>query len=75
MCCVCECKSASRRSNRSESVPAVGVLLTLLSIVQALALELIWSHLHEVDYLFEVSLTAAIAWLQIGATLLGIVLI
>ncbi|MFP6814519.1 MAG: hypothetical protein VB949_02455 [Pseudomonadales bacterium] len=43
--------------------------------MQALALELIWSHLHEVDYLFEVSLTAAIAWLQIGATLLGIVLI
>jgi hypothetical protein len=51
------------------------VLLTLLSIVQALALELIWSHLHEVDYLFEASWTAAISWLQIGATLLGIILI
>lgn len=51
------------------------VVLTLLSIVQALALELLWSHLHEADYLFEPSLIAAVSWLQIVATLLGIILI
>jgi hypothetical protein len=51
------------------------VLLTLLSIVQALALELLWSHLRESPYLFEPSMTAAISWLQISATFLGLVLI
>jgi len=51
------------------------VLLTLLSIVQALALELLWSHLHQADYLFELSWIAVISWMQIAATLLGIILI
>ncbi len=50
-------------------------VLTLLSIVQALALELLWSHLHEADYLFEPTWIAAVSWLQIVATLLGIILI
>ena len=51
------------------------VLLTLLSIVQALALELLWAHLHEADYLYEWSWFAALAWGQIIATLSSLILI
>ena len=51
------------------------VVLTLLSIVQALALELLWSHLQEADHLFEPTWIAVVSWLQIAATLLGIILI
>ena len=61
------------RDRAKEHFPTV--LLTLLSIVQALALELLWSHLRETEYLFEPSLIMAISWLQIFATLLGLVLI
>ncbi|NKB96916.1 MAG: hypothetical protein GKR90_00230 [Pseudomonadales bacterium] len=49
------------------------VLLTLLSIVQAL--ELMWTHLGEHPYLYEWSFLAVLGWLQIAATLLGILLI
>ena len=51
------------------------VLLTLLSIVQALALELMWTHLGEHPYLYEWSFLSALGWLQIVTTLLGILLI
>ena len=51
------------------------VLLTLLSIVQALALELLWSHVREADYLFGWTWMSAISWLQIGTTFLGLILI
>jgi hypothetical protein len=51
------------------------VLLTLLSIVQALALELLWGHVQEQDYLLALSWPALLGWIQIGATLLGILLI
>ena len=51
------------------------VLLTLLSIVQALALELLWSHVRESAYLFDMSLTALLAWIQISTTFMGIVVI
>lgn len=61
------------RSRAKEHFPTV--LLTLLSIVQALALELLWSHLHETDYLFEPSWIMVVSWIQIIATLLGLVLI
>jgi hypothetical protein len=61
------------RDRAKEYFPTV--LLTLLSIVQALALELLWSHLRESPDLFEPSLTAAISWLQVCATFLGLVLI
>ncbi len=61
------------RDRAKEHFPTV--LLTLLSIVQALALELLWSHLHEVDYLFELSWISVISWSQISATLIGIALI
>jgi hypothetical protein len=51
------------------------VLLTLLSIVQALALELLWSHVRESVYLFDMSWTALLTWIQVGTTFLGIVVI
>ena len=61
------------RDRAKEHFPTV--LLTLLSIVQALALELLWSHLRESEYLFAFSWPAFISWIQITATLLGLVLI
>ncbi len=61
------------RDRAKEHFPTV--LLTLLSIVQALALELLWSHLRETAYLFEPSLMSAISWMQILASFLGLVLI
>ena len=61
------------RERAKEHFPAV--LLTLLSIVQALALELLWSHLRETSYLFEFSWISALSWVQIFATFLGLVLI
>jgi len=61
------------RERAKEHFPTV--LLTLLSIVQALALELLWSHLRETPYLFEPSWITTIAWMQILATFLGLILI
>jgi hypothetical protein len=61
------------RDRAKEYFPTV--LLTLLSIVQALALELLWSHLRETTYLFNPSWISAISWMQIFATFLGLVLI
>ena len=61
------------RNRAKEHLPTV--LLTLLSIVQALALELLWSHVREASYLLELSLLAVISWAQIAASLIGIVLI
>jgi hypothetical protein len=51
------------------------VLLTLLSILQALALELLWSYVTDHPYLLQVTWAAALGWLQVIATLLGILLI
>jgi hypothetical protein len=51
------------------------VLLTLLSIVQALALELLWSHVRESAYLFDMSWPALLTWMQIGTNFLGIIVI
>lgn len=51
------------------------VLLTLLSIVQALALELMWAHVTEESYLYSWSFVAVLSWLQISASFLGILLI
>ncbi|MGB5326545.1 MAG: hypothetical protein WBN40_14150 [Pseudomonadales bacterium] len=51
------------------------VLITLLSIVQALALELLWNHVISSGYLFEITLEALLWWVQIAATLVGIILI
>lgn len=51
------------------------VLLTLLSIVQALALELMWAHVTEHTYLYDGSFAAVLGWLQIAANLLGVFLV
>lgn len=51
------------------------VLLTLLSIVQAVALELLWSHIQDGDYGLEWSIESAIVWFQVAATLLGLILV
>ena len=51
------------------------VLLTLLSIVQALALEFLWDHLRHRPDLYDFSWIAFLGWLQIAASLMGIILI
>jgi len=51
------------------------VLLTLLSIIQALALELLWTRIQEGNFALSLSLEGAIVWCQISATFLGIVVI
>ncbi len=61
------------RNRAKEQLPMV--LLTLLSIVQALALELLWSHVRASAYLFELTWTAMLTWIQIGTSFLGIVVI
>ncbi len=61
------------RNRAKEHLPMV--LLTLLSIVQALALELLWSHVRESGFLFDMTWTALLTWMQIGTSLLGIIVI
>lgn len=64
---------SAMRDRAKEHFPMV--LLTLLSIVQALALELLWSHISEADYLLTQSWTALMAWIQIASTFIGLILI
>ena len=61
------------RTRAKEHFPSV--LLTLLSIVQALALELLWSHISEAGQLLTPGWPAVMLWLQILATFLSLVLI
>lgn len=61
------------RSRAKEHLPHV--LLTLLSIIQALALELFWSELQGLTYLFELSWVGTSGWIQVAATFLGILVI
>lgn len=51
------------------------VLLTLLSIVQALALELLWGEVRQSAELYVMTLAALIGWLQVFVALTGIILI
>lgn len=51
------------------------VLLTLLSIVQALALELLWSHVMDAGYLYELTPSSILSWTQIAIMFLGLILI
>jgi len=51
------------------------VLLTLLSIIQALALELFWSEVQTLEVLFTLSWPAVSTWIQVTATFLGILVI
>ena len=64
---------SAMRDRAKEQFPMV--LLTLLSIVQALALELLWSHVSESAYLFQLSIVTVISWVQVTATFLGVILI
>ena len=61
------------RNRAKEHFPSV--LLTLLSIVQAIALELLWSHVTASDYLYEPTWIAALAWAQITGTFLTLILV
>ena len=61
------------RNRTKEYFPTV--LLTLLSIVQAIALELLWGKVVSIESLYSLSSIAILGWIQISATLLGIVLI
>jgi hypothetical protein len=61
------------RTRVKEHLPAV--LLTLLSIVQALALEILWSRVKDAHYLYEATWAAATGWIQLSANFLGIVVI
>ena len=61
------------RERVKDHLPAV--LLTLLGIVQALALELLWSLVEELDLLYEPTWLAATLWAQIVANFSGIILI
>jgi len=61
------------RERTKEHFPSV--LVTLLSIFQALALELLWGRVRESPYLFEGGLRAWIGWVQAGAVLLGVLAI
>jgi hypothetical protein len=63
----------SMRNRARDMFPMV--LLTLLSIVQALALDFLWDHTRHRTDLFELSVTVLPGWLQIAATLNLIVLI
>jgi hypothetical protein len=61
------------RARAKENLPHV--LLTLLSIIQALALELLWDRVSSSEFLHQLSWASAIYWCQVAATLLGILVI
>ena len=63
----------SIRNRARETLPSV--LLTLLSIVQAIALESLWDHLIHRQELFVLDLISTLVWLQISVSFLIIVLI
>ncbi len=63
----------SMRNRATDMFPMV--LLTLLSIVQALALEFLWDHARHRTDLFELSLATIPGWLQIAATFNVIIII
>ncbi|MEM7081080.1 MAG: hypothetical protein AAF513_20895 [Pseudomonadota bacterium] len=65
--------SHTTRDRAKRHFPTVG--LTLLSIVQALALELLWGYITEANYLYAWNSTALIGWLQVLTTLIGLGLV
>lgn len=56
-----------------ELVPAI--ILTILSMMQALAIELFWSRIESSPFLWEPGWAATIGWLQLAVMLLGILLV
>ena len=61
------------RQRAKENFPTV--LLSILGIMQALAMEILWSKIQEIDYLFELSWLSVIVWSQIVATFMGVVIV
>lgn len=61
------------RTRAKDQLPTV--LLTLLSIVQAFSLELVWAHVMTQDVLYYLSFESVLAWIQILATFLGVLVI
>jgi hypothetical protein len=57
------------RTRATELLPSV--LLTVLSMIQALALELLWTRLRESPYLWTLGWDALLGWTQVAAMLLG----
>ena len=49
------------------------IIITVLSMIQALALELYWSRLQELDHLTSLSWLGMLTWVQLFVTLMGIV--
>lgn len=56
-----------------DQLPAV--LVTMLSIVQALALQLLWDYITAQTHLAALTWSAVLGWLQIATTLLGVLLV
>ena len=63
----------SMRDRAKDMFPTV--LLTLLSIVQALALEFLWDHTRNRTELLELSVSVIPGWMQIAATFSVIIII
>lgn len=61
------------RERAQKQFPAV--LLTLISIIQALALELLWSTIVSNEFLLQFTMQACVAWGMLSVTLMGILLI
>lgn len=61
------------RERARELMPSV--LLTFLSIIQALALELLWTSLHASPHLWSTDWIALLGWIQEAAIALGILLV
>jgi hypothetical protein len=61
------------RNRATDLFPSV--LLTVLSMIQALALELLWSRLRESPYLWASDWNALLGWLQVTAMLLGFLVV
>ncbi|MFT5209116.1 MAG: hypothetical protein ACI9CE_000834 [Flavobacterium sp.] len=61
------------RQRAKENFPTV--LLSILGIMQALALEILWSKIQGIDYLFDFSMISVITWGQIAATFLVVVIV
>jgi len=51
------------------------IVLTILSMIQALALELFWSKIEESEYLWHAGTAALIGWLQLTVILVGMLLV
>jgi len=61
------------RTRATERLPSV--LLTVLSMIQALALELLWTRVRESPYLWTLGWDALLGWTQVAAMLLGFLVV